>query len=38
METYEQQPQERVLKNLKKKAQALGFDRVAQPTVSECVS
>jgi transposase len=38
MNTYEQQHQERVLKNLKKKAQSLGFDLVAQPTISACVS
>jgi transposase len=31
---YEQKYQERVVKNLKRKAQALGFDLVPQPTVS----
>lgn len=31
---YEQQYQDRVVKNLKRKAQALGFDLVPQPTVS----
>ncbi|UBF23854.1 IS110 family transposase [Kovacikia minuta CCNUW1] len=38
METYEQQDQERVVKNLKKKARALGFDLVAKPAAPECVS
>jgi transposase len=38
MNAHEHQFQERVLKNLKKKAQALGFDLVAKPTDPECVS
>ncbi|WP_262983549.1 transposase [Phormidesmis priestleyi] len=38
METYEQQYQERMVKNLKKKAMALGFDLVAKPALPECVS
>lgn len=37
-DAYEQQYQERTLKNLKKKALALGFDLVAKPTAPECVS
>jgi transposase len=35
---YEQQYQERVVKNLKKKASALGFDLIPQTTSPECVS
>jgi hypothetical protein len=35
---YEQRYQERLLNNLKKKAQSLGFDLVAQSPVAECVS
>lgn len=35
---YEQRYQERLLNNLKKKAQLLGFDLVAQSSVAECVS
>jgi transposase len=31
---YEQKYQERVLKNLKRKAEELGFDLVPQPSVS----
>jgi transposase len=31
---YEQKYQERVVKNLKRKAKALGFDLVPQPSVS----
>lgn len=38
MEAYECQYQERVVKNLKKKALALGFDLVPQPSAPECVS
>jgi transposase len=38
MNAYEQQHQERVIKNLKKKAQALGFDLIAQSAAPECVS
>jgi len=38
MNAHEHQHQERVVKNLKKKAQALGFDLVAKPTAPECVS
>lgn len=37
-DAYEQQYQERTLKNLKKKTLALGFDLVAKPTGPECVS
>jgi len=37
-DAYEQQYPERTLKNLKKKALALGFDLVAKPTAPECVS
>jgi transposase len=35
---YEHQYRERVVKNLKKKAQSLGFDLVAQSQTTECVS
>jgi transposase len=38
MNAYEQQHQERVIKNLKEKAQALGFDLIAQSAAPECVS
>lgn len=38
VDSYEQQYHERVVKNLKKKAQQLGFDLVAQPTAVESVS
>lgn len=38
IDSYEQQYQERVVKNLQKKALALGFDLVAKPTAPECVS
>ena len=38
MNAYEHQHQERVIKHLKKKAQALGFDLIAQPIPQECVS
>lgn len=37
-DTYEQQYQERVVKTLRKKAQALGFDLVVKSTAPECVS
>lgn len=35
---YEQRYQERLVNNLKKKAQSLGFDLVAQSPAAECVS
>lgn len=35
---YEQRYQEQLVKGLRKKAQSLGFDLVAQPTATECVS
>jgi transposase len=38
MNAYERQHQERVIKHLQKKAQALGFDLIAQPILQECVS
>ena len=38
MAVYERQHQERVVKNLKKKALALGFDLVAKPVAPDCVS
>jgi len=38
MDYYEQQYQEQVLHNLRKKAQSLGFDLVAQSTATESVS
>ncbi|MCP6761197.1 MAG: hypothetical protein NHB32_21205 [Fischerella sp. CENA71] len=38
LEVYEQQHRERMVKNLHKKAQSLGFDLVAQPTATEYVS
>ncbi len=38
LDYYEQQYQERLLHNLKKKAQSLGFDLVAQSTTTECIS
>lgn len=38
MDYYEQQYQEQVLNNLRKKAQSLGFDLVAQSNPTECVS
>lgn len=37
-DAYEQQYQERTIKNLKKKASALGFDLIAKPATPECVS
>ena len=38
IDAYEQQYRERVVKNLKRKAQALGFKLVAQPATPESVS
>jgi len=38
MDAYERQHQERVVRNLKKKALTLGFDLVAKPPAPECVS
>lgn len=38
LDYYEQRYQERVLNNLKKKAQSLGFELVAQPDATESVS
>lgn len=38
IESDDQQYRERTLKHLKKKAQALGFNLVEQPPISECVS
>lgn len=38
IDAYEQQYQERVVKNLKKKALALGFDLIPQTASPECVS
>lgn len=38
MDAYERRHRERVVKTLKKKALALGFDLVAHPVASECVS
>jgi transposase len=38
MAAYERQHQERVVKNLKKKALALGFNLIPQPPAPECVS
>jgi hypothetical protein len=38
MNYYEQRYQEQALNHLRKKAQSLGFDLVAQPTAAECVS
>ena len=38
LQAYERQHQERLVKNLKKKALALGFDLVAKPATPECVS
>lgn len=35
---YEQKYHERIVNNLKKKAQLFGFELVAQPSVTECVS
>jgi hypothetical protein len=35
---YERQQQERAVKNLQKKALALGFDLIAKPPSPECVS
>ena len=35
---YERQQQERAVKNLQKKAIALGFDLIAKPPSPECVS
>jgi hypothetical protein len=38
MDYYEQRYQEQILDSLKKKAQSLGFDLIAQPSVTEGVS
>ncbi len=38
MDYYEQRYQEQVLNHLRSKAHSLGFDLVAQPTATECVS
>ncbi len=38
LDYYEQRYQERVVNNLKKKAQLLGFELAAQPSVTESVS
>ena len=38
MDYYEQQYRDRLLKNLQKKAQSLGFDLVAQSSATQCVS
>jgi hypothetical protein len=38
MDYYEQRYQQQVLNNLRKKVHSLGFDLVAQPTATECVS
>jgi hypothetical protein len=38
MDYYEQRYQEQILNNLRKKAQSLGFDLIAQPSVTEGVS
>jgi hypothetical protein len=38
MDYYEQRYHEQVLNNLQKKAQSLGFDLIAQPSITECVS
>jgi hypothetical protein len=38
MDYYEQRYQEQILNNLGKKAQSLGFDLIAQPSVTEGVS
>jgi len=38
MDYYEQRYQEQVLNHLRNKAHSLGFDLVAQPTATECVS
>jgi len=38
LDYYEQRYQERVVNNLKKKAQSLGFELVAQPEAAASVS
>ncbi len=38
VEAYEQRYRDRTVKYLQNKAHALGFDLVAQPTATECVS
>jgi hypothetical protein len=38
MDYYEQRYEEKVLNNLKKKAQSLGFELVPQSIANECVS
>jgi hypothetical protein len=38
IDAYEQQYQERMLKNLQKKAQALGLELIPISTPNECVS
>jgi len=38
MDYYEQKYQDQILNNLRKKAQSLGFDLIAQPTATESVS
>jgi transposase len=38
IDAYEQQYRERMLKNLKKKAQALGLELIPISTPNECVS
>lgn len=38
IDAYERQYRDRTVKYLQKKARALGFDLVAQPTATECVS
>lgn len=38
LDDYEQRYQEQVLNQLRKKAQSLGFDLIAQPSALECVS
>lgn len=38
IDAYEQQYRERILKNLKKKANTFGFELTAIPTPAECVS
>jgi transposase len=38
LDYYEQRYQEQVLNKLRKKAQSLGFDLIAQPSAPECVS
>ena len=38
VDAYEQKYQERILKQLQQKAQALGFELVPQSAAAECVS